>query len=103
MNIPTEYYEEEYLEFEKYLEFTGKKPSNKKELDMETADFYLEQFRKYELFSKFHDKMVQRRLPKKDKKHSEVKKRNKAQDDIVDKDKHVHVKTKVEKKIASVS
>ena len=50
MNIPTQYYEEDYLEFEKYLEFTGLKKESTPENPHATSEFCLERFALFEKF-----------------------------------------------------
>ena len=52
MNIPTEYYEEEFLEFEKYMQFTGNQKHSSKENPHANSDYYLEKFKSYEKFMK---------------------------------------------------
>ena len=62
MNIPTEYYEEEFLEFENYLEFTLKKKAWNIEEPNANADFYLEQFAKYEKYRDKENKKLIRKI-----------------------------------------
>ena len=51
MNIPTEYYEEKFIEFENYLTFTmQRRPEAFQSLNV-NDDFYLDQFRKFEKIS----------------------------------------------------
>ena len=52
MNIPTEYYEEEFIEFEKYLEFTNVKKEANCQDPQANADYYLQQFQIFEKFRK---------------------------------------------------
>ena len=52
MNIPTQFYEQEYLEFEKYLEFTHVQNLNSPEEPHGNSEYYLEQFAMYEKFRK---------------------------------------------------
>ena len=52
MNIPTEYYEEELIEFEKYLEVIGEKVVTTADNIHANSDYYLERFRKFEKLQK---------------------------------------------------
>ena len=68
MNIPTEFYEEEFLEFEKYMHFTGNIKKSTKENPYANYEYYLERFKNYEKFMKKENTMQIRRQDKKKKK-----------------------------------
>ena len=64
MNIPTEYYEDEFLEFENYLDFTLKRRPDcfqSKELN---GDFYLAEFRKFENYQNKESSKLRKKLRK---------------------------------------
>ena len=52
MNIPTEYYEEDFLEFENYINLTTNLRPSSKQNPHEKSDYYLEKYKQYEKFMK---------------------------------------------------
>ena len=46
MNIPTEYYEDEFLDFEDYMNFTGNIRPSTKEAPHANSDYCLEKYKK---------------------------------------------------------
>ena len=56
MNIPTEYYEEEFIEFEKYLNCTGSIRVATKESPHANSEYQLKRYKKYEKWMKKQNK-----------------------------------------------
>ena len=72
MNIPTQFYEEEYLEFKRYLEFTQVKKLSTDENPHANSEYYLQQFEMYEKFCKAEDKKLKKSREKEVKVKKEV-------------------------------
>ena len=70
MNIPTEFYEEEFIEFEKYMEFTGNIRMSTAENPHATSTYHLAMFRNYEKFLKKENKKISKLNNKKNEKKS---------------------------------
>ena len=64
MNIPTQFYEEEYLEFERYLDFTQVKTISSADNPHGKSEYYLQQFEMYEKFHKAEEKKQKKKLAK---------------------------------------
>ena len=62
MNISTQFYEEEYLEFEKYLEFTQVKKNLSPDNLHATSELYLQKFEMFEKFRKAEDRKMRRKM-----------------------------------------
>ena len=68
MNIPTEFYEEEYLEFEDYMKLTGNIRRSTKESPYENSEYTLQMFSKYEKFvQKENKKLIKKQRKEKTK------------------------------------
>ena len=58
MNIPTEFYEEEFIEFENYMDFTGNKMIATPENPHANSNYYLQMYKKYEKFVQVENKKI---------------------------------------------
>ena len=65
MNIPTEYYEEEFIEFENYMEFTLKNKPCTIEEPYTNGDFYLKEFQNYENYRDMESKKIRKEIKRK--------------------------------------
>ena len=64
MTIPTEYYQDEFLQFERFLKFAMKRrPRSFEDVDV-SADFYLDEFKRYEKDQKKENKKIYREMRK---------------------------------------
>ena len=75
MNIPTEFYEEEFLEFEDYMHLMGNIKETSKESPHANSEYHLEMFKKYEKFVQKENK----KLMKKQREQTEKSKSNDSQ------------------------
>ena len=58
MNIPTQFYEEEFLAFENYMHFTGNTRSPTTKNPHANSEYHLEMFKKYEKFVQKENKKI---------------------------------------------
>ena len=58
MNIPTEYYEDEFLDFEDYMNFTGNIRPSTKEAPHANSKYCLEKYKNYEKFMRQENKKL---------------------------------------------
>ena len=80
MNIPTEFYEEEFLDFENYMHFTGNMIECTKESPHANSEYHLEMYKKYQKFvqkenKKLFRKMLNRKGSRKDDKSKGLQQR----------------------------
>ena len=58
MNIPTQFYEEDFIEFERYMTFIGNTKIATKENPHANSEYYLEKYKSYEKFMKRDNKNI---------------------------------------------
>ena len=58
MNIPTEFYEEEFIDFENYMHFTGNLMESTRASPHANSEYHLEMYKKYQKFVQKENKKI---------------------------------------------